>query len=53
MRAALAVDQRRAAISRAQRAERRRDRDAWIETGFEPVPDNLTEEQAMREIKGH
>lgn len=53
LQAAMAVDQRRAAIARAQRADRRRDREAWYETGFEPAPELRDESDVMREIKGY
>lgn len=51
--AALAVDARRALISREQRAKRRAERDTWYDSGFDSAPTTLTEESAMKEIRGY
>lgn len=51
--AALAVDARRAAITREQRAQRRHDRSTWYETGFDPAPTELTDETVLKEVRGY
>lgn len=50
LEAAIAVDIRRAEISRRLRAERRQDRDTWYDTGFDPAPSVLDSESLKREL---
>lgn len=50
LQAALAVDLRRAAISRAERAARRADRDVEYETFIDPAPMRLNRESLRREL---
>jgi transcriptional regulator NrdR family protein len=51
--AAIAVDQRKLAIKRAQRAQAARERQAWIDTGFDSAPDSLDERNLRRELEGY
>lgn len=50
--AALTTDMRRAQIARQQRAERRAQRDVWVDNddGFDRAPDRLTDEALKREL---
>jgi hypothetical protein len=51
--AAIAVDQRKLAIRRAERAKSYRERAAWYDTGFDPAPESLNERDVRREIDGY
>lgn len=51
LEAALAVDMRRAAIARAQKAQRREMRDTWYDTDpTDPAPTHLDDESLRREL---
>lgn len=52
LEAALAVDMRRAAIKRAQRAQRRAENAIWLDddNGFDPAPAHLNREGLKREL---
>jgi hypothetical protein len=52
LEAALAVDMRRAAIARAQKAQRRAERGAWYHSddSLDPAPSVLDRESLKREL---
>lgn len=51
--AAIAVDQRKLAIKRAQRVKAASERQAWYDTGFDAAPDSLTDSDLRRELEGY
>lgn len=51
--AAIVIDQRKLEIKREQRARAARERQAWIDSGFDEAPDSLSERDLRRELEGY